>query len=203
MNIRHEFEETAVRGRREPGLAGLIRRLPAFALFSLVLGACVPPVFPTARLGLKLAPASLGASINLQQHLTVERGSRIDEIDVALEIDTEQINLVGLAFGQRVLALRYDGRAMDSWRHSMLTAQLRAEDVLEDLQLTLWPIEAIRQALPIGWQIEENGLRRTLLLSETPVMVIDYSGMPRWSGKVVLSNLRYSYRLTIESVANG
>jgi hypothetical protein len=84
----------------------------------------------------------------------------------------------------------------------MFPAVVRAEDVLEDIQLTLWPVDAIRKALPTGWQIEENGLRRTLVLAGMPVMVIDYSGAPRWSGKVVLSNLRYRYRLTIESVSN-
>ena len=84
----------------------------------------------------------------------------------------------------------------------MVPAQLRDEDVLEDVQLTLWPVEAIRQALPAGWRIEEEGMRRTLSAGDTPVMVIDYSSQPRWSGKVVLTNLRYHYRLTIESVSN-
>jgi hypothetical protein len=37
----------------------------------------------------------------------------------------------------------------------MVPAQLQAEDVLENLQLTLWPVDAIRQALPSGWRIEE------------------------------------------------
>jgi hypothetical protein len=36
-----------------------------------------------------------------------------------------------------------------------------------------------------------------------PVMVIDYSGQPRWIGKIELSNLRYHYRLTIQSVSTS
>jgi hypothetical protein len=31
------------------------------------------------------------------------------------------------------------------------------------------------------------------------VATIDYSGMPRWSGTVVLNNLRYDYRLTVQT----
>ena len=31
--------------------------------------------------------------------------------------------------------------------------------------------------------------------------MIDYSGEPRWSGKIELTNLRYQYRLTIQSVS--
>lgn len=167
---------------------------------TLVLGcASTQQAAAPARLGLKLAPASLGASISLQQHLTVERNGRTDQLDAALEIDSQQLNMVGLALGQRVLTLHYDGQTLQSWRHPMLPAQVRAEDVLEDTQLTLWPVEAIRQALPAGWKIQQQGLRRTLLQDDVPVTVINYSNASPWGGKVDLTNLRYHYRLTIES----
>jgi hypothetical protein len=84
----------------------------------------------------------------------------------------------------------------------LLPSQVRAEDVLEDTQLTLWPLAAIRQALPAGWTIEQQGLQRTLLLQGEPVMVINYSRPTPWDGKVELNNLRYHYRLTIESVSD-
>ena len=173
-------------------------------LAALALAACTttPASQAPARLGLKLAPASLGANISLQQHLTVERNGRIDQLDAAVEIDPQHFNMVGLAFGQRVLSLQYDGQTLQSWRHPMLPSQVRAEDVLEDTQLTLWPLAAIRQALPAGWTIEQHGLQRTLLLQGEPVMVINYSTPTPWDGKVELNNLRYHYRLTIESVSD-
>jgi hypothetical protein len=177
-------------------------RFQLIALGTLIFGGCAVPEHQPARLGLKLAPSALGESISLQQHLTVERNGRIDELDAALEVNPRRLDLVGLALGQRVLTLHYDGETLRSWRHSMLPAQLRDEDVLEDLQLTIWPVDAIRSALPAGWSIEERGLRRTLLRGDMPVMVIDYSGEPRWSGKIELSNLLYQYRLIIQSVSN-
>jgi hypothetical protein len=177
--------------------------LELFALVTIALSGCTVPTRPLGRLGLKLPPAALGASISLYQHLSVEREGRIDELDAALEVNPERLDLVGLALGQRVLTLHYDGETLRSWRHPMLPAQLRDEDVLEDLQLTIWPVDAIRSALPAGWRIEETGLRRTLLIGDVPVMVIDYSGQPRWIGKIELSNLRYHYRLMIQSVSNG
>jgi hypothetical protein len=182
----------------------MINSLVAFGFFALGFSSsCTTSVSQPGRLGLKLPPAALGSSISLQQHLTVEHGARIDELETALEVDSQRLDLVGLALGQRVLTLHYDGERLQSWRHSMLPAQLRDEDVLEDLQLTLWPVDAIRSALPAGWRIEESGLRRTLLRDDMPVMVIDYSGQPRWIGKIELSNLRYHYRLTIQSVSTG
>jgi hypothetical protein len=178
------------------------RIFAALGFYVLTLAGCATDSQP-ARLRLKLAPATLGASISLQQHLMVERDGRIHELDAALEIDPERIDLVALALNQRVLSLHYDGRSLESWRHPALPAELRAEDVLEDLQLTLWPLEALRQALPLGWRIEENGARRILLAGELPMIEIQYSGEPRWNGKIVVNNLRYRYRLTIQSVLTG
>jgi hypothetical protein len=182
--------------------ACLTRQL-TLILFLLLAGCATTPAPQPARLGLRLAPAALGASIARQQHLKVERDGRIDELDAALEVDPDHLELVGLAFGQRVLSLSYDGKEFTSWRHVMLPSQVRAEDVLEDLQLTLWPKDAIANALPTGWTIEDDGLRRTLYMNGTVVTVINYQAMPRWSGTVVLENLRYHYRLTIQSVPAG
>jgi hypothetical protein len=175
------------------------RHAAALSLLFVLAGCALPHAEPE-RLGLRLPPAAFGQPISLQQHLRVERDGRIDELDAALEVDAAELNLVGLALGQRVLTLHYDGRTLQSWRHPMLPAQVRSEDVLEDLQLTLWPADAIRRALPAGWHIEEDGLTRTLLKDGTPVTVIRYDAEPRWSGKVELANLRYGYRLTIQSV---
>jgi len=165
---------------------------------ALMLSACATTPPPAARLGLKLAPAALGASISVQQHLKVERNGRIDDMDVALQVEPEAIDVVGLAFGQRVLTLHYDGKELTSWRHVMLPSQVRAEDVLEDMQLTLWPADAVAAALPAGWRVAEQGSKRTLYLADEPIMEIVYSGSPRWSGTVVLENLRYHYKLTIQ-----
>ncbi|HXV49319.1 MAG TPA: DUF3261 domain-containing protein [Candidatus Binatia bacterium] len=177
--------------------------LAAFSLCALGFTGCASALSPPGRLGLKLAPAALEASISLHQQLVVERLGRIDSVDAALEVDAERLDLVGLTLGQRVFALHYDGRELQSWRHPSMPAELRGEDVLEDLQLTLWPASAIKQALPEGWRIEEMGRRRTLWLDETPVMMIDYSGEPRWLGRITVNNLRYQYRLIIFSISSG
>lgn len=179
-----------------------LRRL-AIAAVSLLLAACATTPPPQARLGLKLAPAALGASLSVQQHLKVERNGRTDDLDVALQVEPEAVDVVGLAFGQRVLSLHYDGKELSSWRHVMLPAQVRAEDVLEDIQLTLWPADAVAAALPAGWRVAEQGRIRTLYLDEAPILQVTYSDVQRWSGTVVLENLRYHYKLTIQFAANA
>lgn len=169
-------------------------------LAALLLAGCASTgPAPVARLGLKLAPSDLGQALSLQQHLTVERNGRTDELDAALEIDAAHIEMVGLAFGQRVLTINYDGKEMTSWRHLMLPKQVRADDVLEDVQLTLWPVASIAASLPPGWRIEEaDGVRR-LFLQDELVATISYAAQPRWNGVIVMDNLRYKYKLTIQS----
>jgi hypothetical protein len=176
----------------------LYKHLASAAMLLILAGCASAPPAP-ARLGLKLAPSALGVAVSVQQHLKVERNGRIDELDAALEIDAARLELVGLAFGQRVLTLNYNGSELKSWRHLMLPSQVKVEDILEDVQLTLWPADAIARALPAGWRIEEQGLVRTLYMGDTVVAVVTYSGTPRWSGTVILDNLRYQYRLTIQS----
>jgi hypothetical protein len=172
----------------------------ALCIAAMALAACAatkPP--PPARLGLKLPPAALGEAISVQQHLTVERNGKTDELDAALEVDAAHVELIGLAFGQRVLTLRYDGKELTSWRHVMLPSQVKPEDVLEDVQFALWPAEAIAAALPAGWTVRDEGLLRTLSLDGLPIATVNYSALPRWSGTITLDNLRYHYRLTIQS----
>jgi len=179
--------------------ASLIRLL----CITLLLASCATAPPPPARLGLQLAPAELGEEISLQQHLTIERDGKTDQLDAALEVDANALQLVGLAFGQRVLSLQYDGKKMATWRHFMLPEQVRAEDILEDIQLTLWPIEAIRKALPPGWHIDDVGLQRSLYMGDKLICAIRYSAMPRWSGTVTLENFRYHYTITIQSQSNN
>lgn len=173
-----------------------------FILMSVVfLSACVSSTkLEQTHLGLRLSPESLHETLSLQQHLKIERQGRVNEIDAVLEIDPSHLELVGLAFGQRVLSLSFDGKEIKTWRHIMLPSQVKAEDVLDDLQLVLWPLEAINSGLPEGWRVEDQNLQRHLFFQEKLVTTITYSAFPRWSGKVVLNNLRYQYQLSIDSI---
>src|SRR5581483_6426347 len=106
-------------------------------------------VAPPRTPGLMLPPRSLGDSINVQQHLSVSLNDAApQELDAALEIDSDRLKLVCLALGQRVLAIDYDGKNLRSWKHQFVPSQLRAEDILQDIQLTFWPAEVIAAGLP-------------------------------------------------------
>ncbi|MFX5622671.1 DUF3261 domain-containing protein [Acinetobacter baumannii] len=51
--------------------------------------------------------------------------------------------------------------------------------------------------------MREARAQRTLLLHGETIAVIDYPDQRRWGGKVILNNLRYHYKLTIQSVVTS
>ena len=183
---------------------GLIQKLvPAIIILSL-LSACAsspPPseISQANSINLRLSPAELGESIQVEQRLTVERDHQIDSLDVALQVDPQSINLVGLVLGKRVLSLHFDGTSLTAWRHPMLPEAVRAEDVLENMQLSLWPADAISRQLPSGWHLQEAAQSRFLFYQNRLVIRIDYTERLRWRGTVRLENFAYHYVLTVET----
>lgn len=171
----------------------------------LAQGACTKSAMPTG-LGLHLAPATLGESVSLQQHLRVEKigcdgDGCVHDFDAALEIDGERLDLVVLALGQRVIGIHDDGTKVTVWRHGMLPKEVQPQFILDDIYLMLWPADVLRGALPKGWSIEDHGFCRRVLRGGTVMVEMTYEDTLRWRGRVTLSHLRYGYRLIVDSVA--
>ncbi|HSC80477.1 MAG TPA: DUF3261 domain-containing protein, partial [Chitinolyticbacter sp.] len=150
----------------------------------LLLAACATPPAERVLPPLRLAPADYGASVSLVQRLTVwlnpdGQGEKAaaHSLDAQLEIDAEAVQLVGIALGQRVLKLRWDGRELASSRHALLPQAVDAAHVLRDVQLVFWPAESIRAALPAGWTLRDTGANeRTLLHAGQELVRIRYEG---------------------------
>ncbi|MGE6761311.1 DUF3261 domain-containing protein [Corallococcus interemptor] len=180
------------------------------ALFVAGLVACTstprprpaPPGEPLPEL--RLAPAALGASVSLAQQLVFAHeqdpgGPR--SLEALLEVDPAQLRLAGLALGQRILTLRWDGSHLDEERDPRLPAQFNSALVLRDVQLVYWPADAVRAALPAGWTLEDGPARRTLSKNGREWVTVRYDGSPRWEGRTQLTNHSEHYQLTIESHA--
>lgn len=180
-----------------------MQRLTALAVLalSMLLAACasrVPMATPAVELPqLQLAPATLGREVSLQQKLAFVRGEQRRELDALLEVDWGEVRLLVMAMGQSGVRLSWDGRTLDQQRAPWLPAQVRGERVLDDLQFALWPIDAIRAALPTGWNVvEANGERRLLDTQGRAWLVARDAGE---FGDVELRNLAEGYELQVRS----
>ena len=166
-------------------------------------GAPPPSLTPENRLQLSLSPKSFVDSLSVQQQVHVERDGRTVDFDAVLEVNPQLVTLVGLGFGQRLFTLRYDGTTLDETRSDMLPAQVKASDVLSDMQLALWPIEAIRASLPTGYVLRDEPLRRILAKGDAEIVLISYSDSIRWKGQLVINNKEFRYRLVIRTVPDS
>lgn len=175
------------------------------ALTSLAGCASLMPL-PASRIPEpRLSPQAFGGEVSLVQRLAYERAAGVPgdtprTLDVLLEIDSTQVRLAGIAMGQRVLSLRWNGTTLDVQRHPLLPAQVDPARVLRDIQYAFWPTADVQAVLPAGWHLRDEVQRRDLLNGDSLVLRIDYeSDVPRWQGTVRLDNKLEGYRLEIRS----
>lgn len=173
------------------------------ALLLALLCACqsLPP--PATLPPLQLAPAAFGAELSLAQRLTVtdvpdDPSGAVTErqLDTLLQVDARRLQLAGLALGQRVLTLQWDGRELNVKRHPMLPAAVDPARVLRDVALVFAPLPALQAALPEGWTLSEADNARTLRQAGEVRLTVRYlDGRAR----VEIDNRAEHYQLRIES----
>lgn len=174
------------------------------SLLLLLLGGCATTALPLPALPLlQIAPQAFGPPLQLTQRLTVQEAPTDPllpvserQLDTLLQLDGQQLRLVALALGQRVLTLHWDGRRLDVQRHPLLPASVDAQRVLRDIALVFAHADALRAALPPGWSLLESEAARTLLQGERAQLRVRYL---QGRAKVEIDNLAERYRLRIES----
>lgn len=107
---------------------------------------------------LALPPAALGCELALQQRLVVQApGQPAQELDALLEVDAQTVRLALVHLGQRVGVIVWDGQQLQAELSRWWPAQLAPAQVLGDMQLALWPVDAIARDLPASWMLQEVG----------------------------------------------
>lgn len=103
---------------------------------------------------LRLSPKWIEKAFSEQQQLIVTgpHGER-RELQAMLEIDSAAVRLALVHWGGVLARLSWDGEQLDVQRSPHLPSDVQPERVLSDLQLSLWPLPAIEQALPKDWTV--------------------------------------------------
>lgn len=122
---------------------------------------------------LALPVQALPCSVALQQRLTVMPPQQsAQSLEALLEVDTHTLKLALFHIGQRMGTLQWDGQQLHTELSRWWPSVLPPAQVLSDLQLALWPMDAIQADLPAGWQVEENhSFRRLLYQREVRILV--------------------------------
>ena len=176
-----------------------MHRLIVSLLLCLLLAACASTHMPAPLVQLptlRLPPSALPQPLQLQQRLQFRFGSHERELDALLEADGSEVRLAVQAMGQTGVRMVWDGATLQQTRAPWLPPQVRGERVLDDLQFALWPVAAIRAALPAGWTLVETGGQRRLEQDGKAWLLLE----PLPDGRVRLRNLAEGYELVIESL---
>lgn len=167
-----------------------------------------------------LAPIPLANSDDLWVHSATQKAEiNVDtsqhELMTQLEIDANQLTLVGLApLGQALFTLTFDGHTLNSEQSLLLGSEFKAEYLLALIQLIYWPEETVNAHLRGAKMISNHcadshcrTLYATQALSSTTVddhalndsvLNIEYSHKSRWQAEVALDmpHANFSLKLT-------
>jgi hypothetical protein len=145
---------------------------------------------------LKISPATLGVRTVEQRSAIVWPGKQ-KTLEMVIDIHTDTLTVIGLAFGARLFSFDYDGEKIVETQP--LPSGLSAMRIMNDLMLAYAPHDALRAALPTNWAIREEEGMRQVFRDETLAISIYYAeGLP-WQGRVTFDNHALHYQLTLDS----
>ncbi|MDM3869847.1 DUF3261 domain-containing protein [Porticoccus sp. W117] len=141
--------------------------------------------------------------MQLQQRVTGEYAGKRHEMLCVLEVNSDTLSLAALSpQGIKLFALQYDGDTVQQNRSRWVPEQLQPVQVLNDIQLALWPAEKIIARLPSDWQLQHSGVERKLFeRGRLRATVIYTQGKPlAKDGEYQLVNHLYGYRLQVKTL---
>lgn len=102
-------------------------------------------------------------ALNSQQLLTGSFNGKTQSLLVMLNANAQKVTLAGLSsVGIRLFLATYDETGIHA-EQSIVVPQLPpASQVLADVMLSHWPIDAWQPQLPKGWTLKDKGDRREL-----------------------------------------
>lgn len=148
-------------------------------------------------------PHTLGRPLEAVQLVIARHGTDIFTFEGRLSITPDTLTLVGSdLLGRRAMTLHWDGQTLQVDQAPWLPTSLPARNILADIILLYWPLETLKahlaDATAEDWSSANGTYGRTVLHRNQPLIEIRHDG-PVWSGASGLTNLVWSYTLTIRS----
>lgn len=168
--------------RPEPSDDGHLR---AHIAEDVVLTLPTPPAFPETR--------------TLRQVVRAHYGERQAAFESVLSLSPETATVViTMIGGPRVATLTWDRAGVHEERTVLAPGGVPVENILADIFLTVWPAEAVMEALPEGVELisGENGARLVRRGEEVLVEITPDPGDPT---RTVVRNFAFGYEVTITS----
>ena len=183
-------------------------RFLLISLLAFFFSACTTPPSSVPQAWLKqgvsveLPSPGITPPISQQQLLTVKVNDKTHSLVTLLDADEHRLVLVGMTtLGIRLFKMIYDGDGIHTEQSIVIQELPPASQVLADIMLSYWPVEAWQACLPPGWTLRDENHRRELHDADNQVVTeIDYAGLDKQRYPVGISQHAFNYQLTIENL---
>jgi len=168
---------------------------------ALCLGGCSTLPMGTAqneRPTLQLSPQALPHAIEAVQRMQVRRQGQTRSLDAILEATPSQVQLAILQLSQTIAVLQWDGQALQTRLAPGWPAVIAPEKLLSDLQYVWWPYQAVAQALPEGWSLNEQAGLRQLQHEGQTVLRIQAQSLSASTAHIELIDPVAAYTVTLD-----
>lgn len=154
------------------------------------------PIWPAVSL------ERLGFPARATQAITLTRESKTSDFTALIEADAKHVVIAGFASpGPRLFKVTKTSAGVEGEASPLLPSTFRAEHLLADLEGAFASTAALTVAFAhTPWRLVEQGLMRSIWHDETQIVTITRSTENPWSGPVDVHNLRYDYRLHVETL---
>ena len=148
-----------------------------------------------------LPPNSLGADISVFQQLELQSGGSNRLLQLALDVDSEHLQLVVMdALGRRLATLSWQQGDYRVQREPAAPRDIPYRDLLISLQMIFWPIETLNESnRASGWHFEQQR-QRTAWYHKRQAARIDSQLDSPWSGRAHYLDLIDGHQLALQSV---
>jgi hypothetical protein len=162
-----------------------------------------PLIAPDLRFAIP-PPQALGYSIEVRQLIAARYRDELQSFEGLLSVAGDRLLLVALdGFGRRALTVEETGAGFTFTREKWVPASLDPANILADIAIIYWPVEAVRAGLAgTAAAVASAPDRRLITIGGREIIRVDYEAGEdhAWDGPVRYRNIAFGYELNLRSV---
>lgn len=191
----------------------IVRAIAPFLLATILCGCASTPGSNTtlpdnvANLapGLTCAippPSAAGGNINAAQTIIVHFRDQTFSLETQIQITPQRLDLVALDnMGRRAMTVSLQGDHIDYTRAPWFPVTVRPADILEDIAIVQWPVDAVASSLSAcGAAITATANGRDVTAGKRDLIAVTYEKGEGWNRAAHLRNIAFGFNIDIQSV---
>tara|TARA_E500000318_G_C3549636_1_gene208310 strand:+ start:393 stop:1028 length:636 start_codon:yes stop_codon:yes gene_type:complete len=123
-----------------------------------------------------------------------------------LNITSERAQIVLIdELGRRAIEIDWTEQDISIQKANWLPEDFDAKRLLADIVMTYWPLDIVEDALPDNMSVHDGFGERTVRLNDSgrKYVTIERPIKDVWQGQATLVNVRFNYRININSIRTG